>query len=492
SARRCSCWTTARSWPRGRRASSRPTSGSLRLISAASALLLAYLAWASRGWPLIHDAPLMHYIAWLIGQGAVPYRDAFDMNLPGVYLLHLAVLRVGGADDLSWRLFDLGWLALTCGVLVVYCRLVGHRGGRAPVGRARARGRDDDQAARRALLAALRRDRGPRSGVEPLPVARGRDRDRRRAPSSGRGGGVARLDRRARPFRRHLHRLRGADLRTDRARGPVAGGGVAPLRTRAGGALPGHLPARPDRAASAGGGAEGPGHGGHPLRHRALRGPGQGVGVPALPARAVLLRAGARGGGAVATHRVAPGAGSLRGAAHRGHDRVGPAGAGPGRQGRGGAGRALDRPEGPPRERDHARPPAARARGRHRAGDGHHRGRHPRPAAPRPPPAHALHLRLPLLPRRGRFADREPAGRVRGRSRARPPRRAGGARGELAGAGLRAPRRVPRARASARSLLHSGRHRRGLPDLCETKRFVASSAPTTTRWCAPTAGAGSG
>ncbi len=26
----------------------------------------------------------MHYIAWLISQGAVPYRDAFDMNMPGV------------------------------------------------------------------------------------------------------------------------------------------------------------------------------------------------------------------------------------------------------------------------------------------------------------------------------------------------------------------------------------------------------------------------
>ena len=73
----------------------------MKLISAASAVLLAYLVWGSRGWPLIHDAPLMHYIAWLIGQGAVPYRDAFDMNLPGVYLLHLAVLRVGGAGDLG-------------------------------------------------------------------------------------------------------------------------------------------------------------------------------------------------------------------------------------------------------------------------------------------------------------------------------------------------------------------------------------------------------
>jgi len=97
----------------------------LRLISAASVALLAYLVWGSRGWPVIHDAPLMHYIAWLIDQGAVPYRDAFDMNLPGVYLLHLAVLRLGGPGDLSWRLFDLGWLVGICGLLGAYCRHVG-------------------------------------------------------------------------------------------------------------------------------------------------------------------------------------------------------------------------------------------------------------------------------------------------------------------------------------------------------------------------------
>ncbi len=87
--------------------------------------MAAYLVWASRGWPLIHDAPLMHYIAWLIGQGAVPYRDAFDMNLPGVYLLHWAVMRMGGDGDVPWRLFDLGWLALTCLALVGYGRRVG-------------------------------------------------------------------------------------------------------------------------------------------------------------------------------------------------------------------------------------------------------------------------------------------------------------------------------------------------------------------------------
>ena len=59
---------------------------------AASALLAGFLAGRSLDWPLIHDAPLFHYVAWLMGQGLVPYRDIFDMNLPGVYLLHWAVL----------------------------------------------------------------------------------------------------------------------------------------------------------------------------------------------------------------------------------------------------------------------------------------------------------------------------------------------------------------------------------------------------------------
>lgn len=75
----------------------------------AAALLLA---WRSRGWPLFHDAPIFHYIAWRIAAGDVPYRDLFDMNAPGTYLVHLAVLRAGGVSDVAWRAFDLGWLAL--------------------------------------------------------------------------------------------------------------------------------------------------------------------------------------------------------------------------------------------------------------------------------------------------------------------------------------------------------------------------------------------
>ena len=82
-------------------------------IVLALAGLAGVLAWRSRAWPLIHDAPLMHYIAWRIGEGAVPYRDVFDMNFPGVYLLHLIALKLFGAGDAGWRAFDLTWLALT-------------------------------------------------------------------------------------------------------------------------------------------------------------------------------------------------------------------------------------------------------------------------------------------------------------------------------------------------------------------------------------------
>jgi Dolichyl-phosphate-mannose-protein mannosyltransferase len=74
--------------------------------------VVLYVGWLSLPWPLIHDAPIMHYVAWRIGQGAVPYRDLFDMNFPGVYLLHLVVLKTLGAGDGAWRLFDLLWLAL--------------------------------------------------------------------------------------------------------------------------------------------------------------------------------------------------------------------------------------------------------------------------------------------------------------------------------------------------------------------------------------------
>ena len=75
--------------------------------------LALWLAWRSLGWPLIHDGPIMHYIAWRIAEGAVPYRDVFDMNFPGVYAIHLAILRWLGPGDAAWRAVDLGATLVT-------------------------------------------------------------------------------------------------------------------------------------------------------------------------------------------------------------------------------------------------------------------------------------------------------------------------------------------------------------------------------------------
>src|SRR5262249_56074177 len=67
----------------------------------------------------------MHYVAWLMTQGGVPYRDVFDMNMPGVSLLHLGVIGVMGEGDRAWRLFDLGWLLLTAAALFGFSRRMG-------------------------------------------------------------------------------------------------------------------------------------------------------------------------------------------------------------------------------------------------------------------------------------------------------------------------------------------------------------------------------
>src|SRR5262247_1489016 len=94
-------------------ASSRRTSAASAAVVAAYAGVAAWLLAASLRWPLVHDAPIMHYIAWRLGHGAVPYRDLFDMNFPGTYAIHLVALRAFGSGDAGWRAFDLAWLIAT-------------------------------------------------------------------------------------------------------------------------------------------------------------------------------------------------------------------------------------------------------------------------------------------------------------------------------------------------------------------------------------------
>src|SRR5258708_5715515 len=72
---------------------------------------LLYFLWSWR-WPLVGDASLMHYIAFLIERGWAPYRELGDMNMPGSYLIELAAMHLFGTGALAWRLFDFTLLAL--------------------------------------------------------------------------------------------------------------------------------------------------------------------------------------------------------------------------------------------------------------------------------------------------------------------------------------------------------------------------------------------
>lgn len=89
---------------------------SLSLVDAtlaALSLLLAVQMLLSVSWPMVQDAPIMLYAADRIASGTAPYRELFDFNCPGAYLVHIAGLKLFGTSDLGLRVLDLIWLGLT-------------------------------------------------------------------------------------------------------------------------------------------------------------------------------------------------------------------------------------------------------------------------------------------------------------------------------------------------------------------------------------------
>ncbi|MCX7715311.1 MAG: hypothetical protein N2171_06260 [Clostridia bacterium] len=89
-------------------------------------ILFALVAiWFSRSWGLLWDAAINHYVAWLISEGKVPYRDIFDVQFPGTYIIHWLVIKCIGGSDIHWRLFDLGCLVFINVLIMLYCRPFG-------------------------------------------------------------------------------------------------------------------------------------------------------------------------------------------------------------------------------------------------------------------------------------------------------------------------------------------------------------------------------
>ncbi len=85
------------------------------LLSLLALLFLVELALSLR-WRLGGDSAFLHYLAYLINEhGFVPYRDLFELNMPGTYLFHMAVGNWFGYSDLAFRLVDVVWLSTTLG-----------------------------------------------------------------------------------------------------------------------------------------------------------------------------------------------------------------------------------------------------------------------------------------------------------------------------------------------------------------------------------------
>ena len=96
------------------------------LVGLALVLVLGRMLLTLR-WRMLHDSPLMLYVALLIDRhDAVPYRDIFDMNLPGTYLVNLALAKTLGYSDLAFRIFDLLHLTALTALTYLWTRRI-HR-----------------------------------------------------------------------------------------------------------------------------------------------------------------------------------------------------------------------------------------------------------------------------------------------------------------------------------------------------------------------------
>ena len=83
------------------------------LLIAPLAVLLLVLATLSLEWRMVHDTPILHYLAFQIDRfGSVPYRDTFETSMPGSLLIHLAIGKLFGYGDFAFRCVDLALLAL--------------------------------------------------------------------------------------------------------------------------------------------------------------------------------------------------------------------------------------------------------------------------------------------------------------------------------------------------------------------------------------------
>ena len=80
-------------------------------------------------WPWMHDDQVFHYGVFLLRHGKVAYKDIYDMNMPGCYLMERWAIDIFGGGDLGWRFYEytlLGAMTLAaCVIALPYDWLAG-------------------------------------------------------------------------------------------------------------------------------------------------------------------------------------------------------------------------------------------------------------------------------------------------------------------------------------------------------------------------------
>ena len=106
-------------------------SGRLAWAIAAGAATLVIIGMAlSLRWQVDHDLPIMLYDGWLVfGAGLAPYRQVFEMNPPGTFLVYGTIDALTHGRNLPVRLFDIASMFALSGLTMLALRRHGPRAG---------------------------------------------------------------------------------------------------------------------------------------------------------------------------------------------------------------------------------------------------------------------------------------------------------------------------------------------------------------------------
>lgn len=77
-------------------------------------------------WRMVHDSPILYYMGFLIDNfHAVPYRDFFDMNMPGAHWLNALIGSIFGFTDSGFQKANILILVTTLALAFIWLRSFG-------------------------------------------------------------------------------------------------------------------------------------------------------------------------------------------------------------------------------------------------------------------------------------------------------------------------------------------------------------------------------